>query len=128
MRTSDFHGLDYNKDWHCVEGTIPEGNHRILLKLHYLVIPRGSESWEAFVRWINVKWTIMSRETMRMSASPKNIYEYFCAGIVQFCRIFFNYFYVLLFIFIVLIIYRNKKSLNIFKNWKGILRFNMKRV
>lgn len=50
MSTGDFHGLDYNKDWHCVEGKIPPGKFRVLLKLHYVVTPPGSEAWEDYVR------------------------------------------------------------------------------
>lgn len=110
MSTSYFHGLDYNKDWHCVEGKIPEGKYRVLLKLHYLVTPEGSEFWEEYVKYINIQWTVLSRETMRMSANPKNILEYIIAGTVTFCRIIFNYFYVFIFTFIFLaIIYYNRK-------------------
>ena len=93
MTTSDFHGLDYNKDWHCVEGAIPKGKHRVLLKMHYLIIPKGSEAFESWVRWINVSWTIASRETMRMSANPNTPLEWFVAMIVSISRIFFNYSY-----------------------------------
>jgi hypothetical protein len=93
MTTSDFHGLDYNKDWHCVEGSIPKGRFRVLLKMHYLIIPKGSEAFESWVRWINVTWTVLSRETMRMSADPQNPFEWFVAMIVSISRIFFNYSY-----------------------------------
>jgi hypothetical protein len=90
MSTGDFHGLDYNKDWHCVEGKIPPGKFRVLLKLHYLVTPPGSEDWEGYVRWMNVGWTQLSRETMRMSARPENWIEYVVAAVVNICRVLFN--------------------------------------
>lgn len=93
MNTKDFHGLDYNKDIHCVEGTIPKDKVRVLLKLHYLIIPKGSEGYQTWVRSINVWWTILSRETMRMSANPKAWYEYLVAFIVNISRITFNNFY-----------------------------------
>jgi len=119
MNTKDFHGLDYNKDIHCVEGSIPEGKFRVLLKMHYIVVPPGSEGYENFVRSINVWWTILSRETMRMSANPKFWYEYIVAFIVNFCRVIFNNFYTIsaIILLIVCILY-NKVLLKSFK--KGL--------
>jgi hypothetical protein len=93
MNTKDFHGLDYNKDIHCVEGAIPEGKFRVLLKMHYLIIPPGTEKYQDWVRSINVWWTVLSRETMRMSANPTVWYEYIVAAIVNVCRVIFNNFY-----------------------------------
>jgi hypothetical protein len=103
MSTGDFHGLDYNKDLHCVEGQIPPGKVRILLKLHYLIVPKGSESWEAYVRWINVKWTEVSRETMRMSAKPENPVEWCIGSFVNICRVLFNNIYSVLFVLVLLL-------------------------
>jgi hypothetical protein len=96
MGPKDFHGLDYNKDIHCVEGKIPEGKFRVLLKMHYIIIPMGGEGTESFVRWLNVSWTVFSRETMRMSTNPQNWYESIVAMIVNVFRIFFNNFYTFL--------------------------------
>ena len=90
MTTGDFHGLDYNKDLHCVEGSIEDGKFRVLLKLHYIIIPKGSEKYARFIREINVKWTIISREAMRMSANPKNIFEILVGFTVNFSRLVFN--------------------------------------
>ena len=104
MNTRDFHGLDYNKDIHCVEGVIPEDKYRVLLKLHYIIIPPGSESYEAYVRAINVGWTVLSRETMRMSANPKSWYEYIVAYIVTLCRILFNNIYIVFVVFAVVFV------------------------
>ena len=105
MNTKDFHGLDYNKDMHCVEGAIPKDKFRVLLKMHYLVVPPGSspiaESW---VRQINVGWTVFSRETMRMSANPTTWYEHIVAMIVNICRYIFNNVYTFLFMMVVSII------------------------
>jgi hypothetical protein len=112
MTTRDYHGLDYNKDWHCVEGKIPAGNYRILLKLHYIIVPKGSEAWEDYVRWMVVKWNIFSRETMRMSAKPQNMLETIVAMIVNASRIFYNNIYTVLFIFLVSVtIFYNKQQL-----------------
>jgi hypothetical protein len=111
MTTSDFHGLDYNKDWHCVEGSIPRGKYRVLLKMHYLIIPKGSEAFENWVRWINVSWTIASRETMRMSADPQNPLEWLVAMIVSISRILFNYSYTCIIILGIMLAYMWRKSL-----------------
>lgn len=102
MGPADFHGLDYNKDKHCVEGSILQGKFRVLLKMHYIILPPGSESYEGWVRFINVGWTVVSREIMRMSADPKNWYEEIIAFIVNISRKLFNNLY-LLFAFILVV-------------------------
>lgn len=92
MSTGDFHGLDYNKDWHCVEGSIPSDKYRVLLKLHYLIVPEGSpQMWVDWVRFINLSWTKLSRETMRMSANPQTLFESFVGLFVNICRYVFNH-------------------------------------
>jgi len=91
MNKGDFHGLDYNKDWHCVDGSILPDTYRVLLKMHYLIIPNGvSRTWVDFVRYINVQWTFGSRVTMRMSADPQTFFEQIVALIVNVCRFIFN--------------------------------------
>jgi len=91
MNKGDFHGLDYNQDWHCVEGSIKPGHYRVLLKLHYLIVPvEASSTWASFIRWINVAWTVGSRATMRMSADPQNFWEAFVGWIVNICRYIYN--------------------------------------
>jgi hypothetical protein len=92
MSTGDFHGLDYNKDWHCVEGSIPSDKYRVLLKLHYIIVPQeSSQLWVDWVRFINVVWTKLSRETMRMSADPQTWFESFIGLFVNICRFVFNH-------------------------------------
>lgn len=103
MSTGDFHGLDYNKDWHCVEGAIPNGKHRVLLKMHYVIVPKGSEAWEGYVRFLNVGWTKISREAMRISAEPQNPIESILAWFIIACRVLFNHSYTLIFGIIMLI-------------------------
>jgi hypothetical protein len=102
MNTKDFHGLDYNRDIHCVEGSIPPGKYRVLLKMHYIIVPPGSESYETVVRKLNVWWTIFSRETMQMSANPKTSYEYIVALMVNFGRMIFNNIYIYLIIILII--------------------------
>lgn len=97
MNTGDFHGMDYNKDWHCVEGSIPPDKYRVLLKLHYLVIPENTQQyWIDFVRYINVAWTYLSRETMRMSADPKTLFEMLIGFLVNISRFLFNNFNIII--------------------------------
>jgi hypothetical protein len=123
MSTGDFHGLDYNKDWHCVEGQIPPDKYRILLKLHYLIVPPGSEPYANYVKSINVWWTQVSREAMRMSANPKTFTEYIVALIVNISRIVFNHGYLFLLLFITLILaftkYGRKLRKNFLMRWKN---------
>ena len=108
MTTGDYHGLDYNTDWHCVDGQISAGKHRILLKLHYLIVPDAAKNsgWPQFVRWMNVFWTKCSRETMRMSAEPANPFEWLVATFVNACRIIFNNYLLLLIPAIAFLLYQ----------------------
>jgi hypothetical protein len=39
LSTGDFNGIEYNRDYHCVRGTIPNGKTRLMLKIHFIVIP-----------------------------------------------------------------------------------------
>jgi hypothetical protein len=93
MTTGDFHGLDYNKDYHCVEGSIPENKKRVLLKLHYLVVPNkfgdGSIS-EMLTKNVNIKWTKYSRYSMNVSAEPKTILDEIIGTTVDISRKIFN--------------------------------------
>lgn len=109
MNIGDFHGLDYNKDYHCADGEIPKDKHRVLLKLHYILIPNTYEDnsfSENYVRFINVQWTYFSREFMRMSAHPNNIIEHLMGFIVNFLRFYYNN--TILLLLIILTVYKNK--------------------
>jgi len=114
MNTGEFHGLDYNKDWHCVEGEIPEGKYRILLKLHYIITEKGSEKYEDYVKFINVRWNQITRETMRMSANPQNILESFVGILVNTFREIYNNIYIIIITLILLYIFSTKMGKNIF--------------
>lgn len=122
MSTGDFHGLDYNKDWHCVEGQIPPDKYRILLKLHYIIVPHGSEAYANYVKSINVWWTQLSREAMRISANPKTFIEYIVALIVNISRIVFNYGYLFILFFVILYLSFTKSGRRLrkmFLRWKN---------
>jgi hypothetical protein len=104
MTTGDFHGLDFNKDFHCVNGSIEEGKFRILLKINYLIVPKGSEKYSCFVRKINVNWMNFSREAMRMGADPKNLFEKIVGFGVNFSRVVFNNWVISLVIFVLILV------------------------
>jgi len=103
MNTKEFHGLDYTFDFHCVDGSIPKDKVRVLLKLHFLVVPKGTEFYEDWVKNINVWWNRFSRETMRMSAEPDTWFKYLVASTVNTWRFIFNNINFILTIFVLLI-------------------------
>lgn len=88
----DFNGMDYNNDYHCVKGYIPDGSVRILLKLHFLCIDKNSSSACAtFTQNLNNKWTHISRDAMRFSSQPKNVFQLILgATIVLLSKIYNN--------------------------------------
>ena len=91
LSTLDFNGIDYNNDYHCVEGNIPNNKTRILLKLHFICINRNSSN--SCVNWtefINNKWTHFSRELMRNSNEPKNILQLLLSYIIIFIQRTYN--------------------------------------
>lgn len=94
MDTGDFHGLDYNRDLHCVYGTIPKGRYRVLLKLHYIVYPKhmSVNSWPVrYVHQVTSWWTHISREIMRITAKPSNSSEYILSIIVNGIRFLYTH-------------------------------------
>jgi len=108
MNTGEFHGLDYNEDLHCVYGSIPKNKYRVLLKLHYLIIPEhlpDNSFYEKYVEYINIKWTELSREFMRMSAKPENFTERIFGNIVNICRIVYNNIYIFIITLIIFLVF-----------------------
>ena len=117
MNTGDFHGLDYNKHYQCAEGEIPENKNRVLLKLHYILIPEDypdNTFSENYIRLINVLWTDLSRSFMRASANPTNIKEHCMGFTVNFLRYIFNNIYTIIpFIIIYYLIFLKKMKIYI---------------
>jgi hypothetical protein len=106
MSLGDYHGLDYNMDYHCVHGSINPDEYRVLLKMHYIIISPNSEYYESLIKNSNVEWTRLSRNMMKMSADPKNLQEYFASGLVNTSRLIRNnIMFVVTMILILLIIY-----------------------
>jgi len=119
MSTGNFHGLDYNHDWHCVDGKIPEGKYRILLKLHYIITPVNSELYTSTLRSLNVFWAKFSRLMMRISADPKTPFEIFIGFLINLVRKIFNNFWII-FITLILSIYLVVSSKQVFKFFKAM--------
>lgn len=91
LSTLDFNGIDYNNDFHCVQGYIPKDKVRILLKLHFLCVHPGSSVWCAnFTEGINDKWTHISRELMRRSAQPQTFTDHALSYVIQTARYTYN--------------------------------------
>jgi len=93
MTTGDFHGLDMHKDYHCVEGSIPHNKHRVLMKMHYLIVPNsfGNHSnSELMTKYLNIKWMEIGRYSMNVSAEPKTILDEIIGATVDISRKIFN--------------------------------------
>lgn len=121
MDTGDFHGLDYNTDYHCATGEIPPNKTRVLLKLHYMLVPKDYPDdciSENYVRSINVAWTSFSREFMRMSAHPDNAVEYIMGSSVNAARFCFNNIYIILLLLLIIVIVLFRKNICEFFEFK----------
>jgi len=116
LSTLDFNGMDYNNDYHCVKGYIPKGQNRILLKLHFLCKhPYSPNLCAYFSKSLNDKWTHLSRELMRRSTEPTNIFDTFLGTIIVVVRSMYTHSSFVIFItFIILAIFWWKRKT--FKN------------
>lgn len=106
LSTGDYNVIDYNRDYHCVKGAIPAGRYRLLLKLHFVLIPKGSSvAATAFCRNINNSWIHASRNIMNMSIQPSTLPEYATAFLVESSRIIYNHSSVTIFLLLLLAFY-----------------------
>ena len=108
LTTLDFNGMDYNRDYHCVEGTIPDGDTRILLKLHFICIhPRSPLFLVRFTEKINDSWTHISRELMRKSTNPETVGDTLLAIVILHTRTVYNniYWYTCILIFTLILVW-----------------------
>ena len=84
LTTGDFNVIEYNRDYHCVRGTIPSDKTRLMLKIHFIVIPKGTpeifNQWLVFINWL---WAKVSRLFMNFSRSPSNPLEYLIAYLIR---------------------------------------------
>jgi hypothetical protein len=88
MSKGDFHGLHYDRDTHCVEGSIPKGKYRIIMKIHYLITPRSQtvagDAMTSIYALGERAWANASRNVMNASVDPKNSFERGIAFFVNF--------------------------------------------
>ena len=95
MKSGEFHGLHYDRDEHCVEGSIAEGSHRVLLKMHYLIVPKNSSLADEALTGLYVRceraWANVSRSTMNASIDPKTPFQKAVAASVNVTRKYPNF-------------------------------------
>lgn len=87
FKTNDFGLIDFNREYHYVEGSYDENmkteDNRIILKLHYLVCPNCSETYINSLIFINkfISFDI-TRTAMDYSKNPQTIFQkiigFFC--------------------------------------------------
>jgi hypothetical protein len=91
FKTNEFGLLDFNREYHWVEGKYNENmdlnDTRILLKINYLVCPKCSEAYARFVIWLN--WTVfyIVKSAMEYSKSPKTPFQYFIGFMCNLYRV-----------------------------------------
>jgi hypothetical protein len=89
FKTYEFGLLDFNREYHWVEGKYNESmdlnDTRILLKINYLVCPKCSELYAKFVIYLNSFVFYIVKMSMEYSKSPKTPFQYF---IGFFCNLF----------------------------------------
>lgn len=116
LTTGNYNIIDYNKDYHCVNGEIPPGKNRIMLKLHYICVPYNTnKNWVIFCRNINDWWTHVSRETMRESIKPTTLFGHIQKYIVLTFTFIYSYIHILFICFIILYVITNTTILKKFK-------------
>ena len=106
LSKGDMNMIDYFKDYHCVRGKIPEGDHRILLKLHYLVSEKGSKRpAKNIIKNMHEKWTKTGRWFQRDSIKPQTPLQHIKKWVVLGSQQLFVYWKIVFPLIILLIIY-----------------------
>jgi len=104
LSTGDFNTIDYNRSYHCVHGVIPDGKYRLLMKLHFVLIPKGRYSRATkFCVELNNWYTHTSRNIMNMSIQPKTFQEHATALLVNTCRVLYNNAYITFVVFVLIV-------------------------
>jgi hypothetical protein len=94
VNIGEFHAFDYNNDLHSVEGAIPDGKHRLMLKLHYAIVPKSKKVkniYELPSTHVNIMWTRIARYFMRAGSSPKNWIEFTYGPVTEYLMIANNF-------------------------------------
>lgn len=77
----EYIGFDFNNEPHQVLGHLKDGNHRILIKLHFLVYKNKSDKELKEINDYFVKYEHFTRKAMSYSSKPNNFMEYFISYI-----------------------------------------------
>ncbi len=115
INKTDFYGIRYHKDYHCVHGNMDDDKFRVVLKIHFMIIPKTypeNSFNERFIKSITENWTHASRYAMNQTNNPTSTFGRVMTNSIVSLRWMFNYLWVSLFflvLIIVIIYYFTKK-------------------
>lgn len=80
----EYIGFDFNNEPHQVSGHLKEGNHRILIKLHYIVYKNKSIKKIEKINNYLVEYEHFTRKIMSYGSKPKNYMEYLIGNVSKY--------------------------------------------
>jgi len=85
-------GFDYNRELHWIENLPGKVNkeRRSVMKLHYVVYPKGWHSYGKFVAWCNTTYNTWARNNFLRTLRPKSTLDFLNAWWIWLTT-FFNY-------------------------------------
>ena len=85
-------GFDYNRELHWIENLPGKSNkeRRSVMKLHYVVYPKGWHSYGKFVAWCNTTYNTWARNNFLRTLRPKSTFDFVNAWWIWLTT-FFNY-------------------------------------
>lgn len=85
-------GFDYNRELHWIENLPGKVNkeRRSVMKLHYVVYPKGWHSYGKFVAWCNTTYNTWARNNFLRTLRPTSSFDYLNAWWIWLTT-FFNY-------------------------------------
>ena len=85
-------GFDYNRELHWIENLPGKTNkeRRSVMKLHYVVYPKGWHTYGKFVAWCNTTYNTWARNNFLRTLRPKSTFDFLNAWWIWLTT-FFNY-------------------------------------
>lgn len=85
-------GFDYNRELHWIDHVPGKTNkeRRSVMKLHYVVYPKGWHSYGRFVAWCNTSYNTWARNNFLRTLRPKSTFDYVNAWWIWLTT-FYNY-------------------------------------
>jgi len=81
----ELYGFDFNRDPHYLERpTTQNRERRIVLKVHYLIYPRGLRWYALILGWLTTQYDIIARFLFLKTIKPQNAIEQAGAGLIIF--------------------------------------------